>query len=126
MKFSFCFVFCNFKLGYISFETNGNVRRTYNRERLNILGVDIISLWACGHFFRSKLFFSARGRARFFVDLFHVSLTWLAFHDFRLVDFLLSRFKRPFSVLKYFEVYVNLVRVADATYLYRIKFSSFC
>ena len=70
-------------------------------------------------------FFSARGRAGCFVDLFHVSLAWLAFHDFLLVDFLLRRFKRRFSVLKYFEVYENLVRVADATYLYRIKFSSF-
>ena len=33
-------------------------------------------------------------------------------------------YKRRFSVLKNFEVYVNLVRVADATYLHRIKFSS--
>ena len=80
-----------------------------------------MGLWAL---FSKQIFFSARGRARFFVDLFHVSLTWLAFHDFRLVDFLLSRLKRRFSVLNYFEVYVHVVRVADATYLHRIKFSS--
>ena len=85
------------------------------------MGVDIITLCACGHFSKQK-FFSARDRAGFFVDLFHVSFTWLAFHVSFLVDFLLRRFKRRFLVLKYFEVYVNLVRFGDATYLYRIKF----
>ena len=56
------------------------------------------------------------------MDLFHVSFMWLAVHGFFLVDFLLRRLKRRVLVLKYFVVSVNLVRVADATYLYRIKF----
>ena len=68
--------------------------------------MDIITWWACGHFSKQK-FFSARDRAGFFVDLFHVSFTWLAFHVSFLVDFLLRRFKRRFLVLKYFEVYVS-------------------